>query len=138
MQELFGTELAKSQPGGEDVTVRALGVLVSREFVPACGAAITAGSCWRSSLQQFGAECGICYAYRLDGRIPDKACDNPQCLQLYHPVCLYEVCMLLAVVGGLLELSYVLLLPGLSGYVACGLVIRALILCLENARTAVR
>jgi E3 ubiquitin-protein ligase FANCL len=35
-------------------------------------------------------ECGICYSYCLEGNVPDKSCNNPQCFQLYHAVCLYE------------------------------------------------
>lgn len=36
-------------------------------------------------------DCGICYAYQLDGAIPDQVCDNPQCGQPFHQICLYEV-----------------------------------------------
>lgn len=36
-------------------------------------------------------ECGICYAYRLNDAIPDKACDDPRCSQPFHNTCLYEV-----------------------------------------------
>ena len=32
-------------------------------------------------------DCGICYAYQLDGAIPDQVCDNSQCGQSFH----YEV-----------------------------------------------
>ncbi|XP_007936206.2 E3 ubiquitin-protein ligase FANCL [Orycteropus afer afer] len=38
----------------------------------------------------FTADCGICYAYQLDGTIPDQVCDNPQCGQPFHQICLYE------------------------------------------------
>lgn len=36
-------------------------------------------------------DCGICYSYQLDGAIPDQVCDNPQCAQPFHQICLYEV-----------------------------------------------
>lgn len=36
-------------------------------------------------------DCGICYAYQLDGAIPDQVCDNSQCGQPFHQICLYEV-----------------------------------------------
>lgn len=42
-------------------------------------------------LKDFSMDCGICYAYQLDGVIPDQVCDNAQCGQSFHQVCLYEV-----------------------------------------------
>ena len=41
--------------------------------------------------QDFSMECGICYAYRLNDLIPDKACDDSRCGQPFHSLCLYEV-----------------------------------------------
>ncbi|XP_071457692.1 E3 ubiquitin-protein ligase FANCL isoform X2 [Marmota flaviventris] len=38
----------------------------------------------------FTMDCGICYAYQLDGTIPDQVCGNPQCGQPFHQICLYE------------------------------------------------
>ncbi|XP_073068978.1 E3 ubiquitin-protein ligase FANCL isoform X2 [Manis javanica] len=38
----------------------------------------------------FSMDCGICYAYQLDGAIPDQVCDNAQCGQPFHQICLYE------------------------------------------------
>uniref|UniRef100_A0A8C6CTY9 FA complementation group L n=1 Tax=Moschus moschiferus TaxID=68415 RepID=A0A8C6CTY9_MOSMO len=38
----------------------------------------------------FSMDCGICYAYQLDGAIPDQVCDNSQCGQSFHYKCLYE------------------------------------------------
>nr|XP_028688303.1 E3 ubiquitin-protein ligase FANCL isoform X4 [Macaca mulatta] len=38
----------------------------------------------------FTMDCGICYAYQLDGAIPDQVCDNSQCEQPFHQICLYE------------------------------------------------
>ncbi|KAM6179328.1 E3 ubiquitin-protein ligase FANCL isoform 2-T2 [Erethizon dorsatum] len=35
-------------------------------------------------------DCGICYAYQLDGAIPDQVCNNFQCGQPFHQICLYE------------------------------------------------
>lgn len=42
-------------------------------------------------LKDFSMDCGICYAYQLDGAIPDQVCDNSQCGQPFHQICLYEV-----------------------------------------------
>lgn len=41
--------------------------------------------------KDFTKDCGICYAYRLDGTIPDQVCDDPRCGQPFHQACLYEV-----------------------------------------------
>ncbi|KAF1513370.1 E3 ubiquitin-protein ligase FANCL, partial [Eudyptes sclateri] len=38
----------------------------------------------------FAKDCGICYAYRLDGTTPDQVCDDPRCRQPFHQACLYE------------------------------------------------
>ncbi|XP_049977657.1 E3 ubiquitin-protein ligase FANCL isoform X2 [Alexandromys fortis] len=38
----------------------------------------------------FSMDCGICYAHHLHGTIPDQVCDNPQCGQPFHQMCLYE------------------------------------------------
>nr|XP_048291348.1 E3 ubiquitin-protein ligase FANCL isoform X2 [Myodes glareolus] len=38
----------------------------------------------------FSMDCGICYAHHLNGAIPDQVCDNPQCGQPFHQMCLYE------------------------------------------------
>lgn len=40
--------------------------------------------------EDFSVECGICYAYRLEEEIPDKACDDTRCGQPFHQTCLYE------------------------------------------------
>ncbi|KAH0622875.1 hypothetical protein JD844_025674, partial [Phrynosoma platyrhinos] len=39
---------------------------------------------------EFSMDCGICYAYRLDGAIPDQVCDDSRCGQSFHQSCLYE------------------------------------------------
>ncbi|XP_075392035.1 E3 ubiquitin-protein ligase FANCL isoform X1 [Tenrec ecaudatus] len=46
----------------------------------------------RAVLEQsdFTMDCGICYAYQLDGVVPNQVCDNPQCGQPFHQICLYE------------------------------------------------
>ncbi|XP_077622615.1 E3 ubiquitin-protein ligase FANCL isoform X3 [Crocuta crocuta] len=46
----------------------------------------------RANLEKsdFSMDCGICYAYQLDGAIPDQVCDNSQCAQPFHQICLYE------------------------------------------------
>ncbi|XP_052055593.1 E3 ubiquitin-protein ligase FANCL isoform X2 [Apodemus sylvaticus] len=38
----------------------------------------------------FSMDCGICYARHLNGAIPDQVCNNPQCGQPFHQICLYE------------------------------------------------
>ncbi|XP_042547125.1 E3 ubiquitin-protein ligase FANCL [Dipodomys merriami] len=38
----------------------------------------------------FTMDCGICYAYQLDGAIPDQMCNYSQCGQPFHQICLYE------------------------------------------------
>ncbi|XP_029401085.1 E3 ubiquitin-protein ligase FANCL isoform X3 [Mus pahari] len=38
----------------------------------------------------FSMDCGICYAHHLNGAIPDQVCNNPQCGQPFHQICLYE------------------------------------------------
>nr|XP_039258662.1 E3 ubiquitin-protein ligase FANCL-like isoform X1 [Styela clava] len=35
-------------------------------------------------------QCGICYEYKLVNNIPDQACNEPRCGQLFHKVCLVE------------------------------------------------
>lgn len=35
--------------------------------------------------------CIICYSERLNGEVPSRTCDNPQCGQSFHIYCLYEV-----------------------------------------------
>lgn len=40
--------------------------------------------------QDTGLECGICYAYRLEDRVPEVACDRIECARPYHRVCLVE------------------------------------------------
>ena len=42
-------------------------------------------------LQGFCGECGVCYAYQLDGLVPDMVCENLQCNQPFHFACLLEV-----------------------------------------------
>ncbi|XP_029793271.1 E3 ubiquitin-protein ligase FANCL isoform X3 [Suricata suricatta] len=46
----------------------------------------------RTNLEKsdFSMDCGICYAYQLNGAIPDQVCDNSQCAQSFHQICLYE------------------------------------------------
>jgi E3 ubiquitin-protein ligase FANCL len=40
--------------------------------------------------QDLGLECGICYAYRLEDRVPEVACDRVECTRPYHRACLVE------------------------------------------------
>lgn len=36
-------------------------------------------------------ECGICYAFRYEGQVPDQICGHAKCQRPYHRLCLYEV-----------------------------------------------
>ncbi|KAI0220189.1 E3 ubiquitin-protein ligase FANCL [Lamellibrachia satsuma] len=40
--------------------------------------------------EDLSVECGICYAYRLAGCVPELTCDDPRCRQTFHRDCLYE------------------------------------------------
>ena len=51
-------------------------------------------------------ECGICYAYRLNDLIPDKACDDSRCGQPFHSLCLYEVNKIIIIVNYNLKIYY--------------------------------
>lgn len=35
-------------------------------------------------------ECGICYSWRLEGEVPDVACDKDECARPFHRSCLLE------------------------------------------------
>lgn len=39
---------------------------------------------------ELGLECGICYAYRLDDKVPEVACDRAECARPYHRPCIVE------------------------------------------------
>jgi len=43
-----------------------------------------------SSRDEWSVECGICYSYRLDDRLPNKTCDDTRCCQPFHDTCLFE------------------------------------------------
>ena len=45
----------------------------------------------RVSAETYQLTCCICYQERLDGQIPSRTGDNPQCGQSFHSFCLYEV-----------------------------------------------
>jgi E3 ubiquitin-protein ligase FANCL len=34
--------------------------------------------------------CSICYAYRLDDKIPDQVCDNTSCSKPFHTKCIFD------------------------------------------------
>ena len=38
----------------------------------------------------FELECAVCYAYELEGAIPDTVCDEPRCCKPFHRACLFE------------------------------------------------
>ncbi|XP_071786970.1 E3 ubiquitin-protein ligase FANCL-like isoform X2 [Asterias amurensis] len=43
-----------------------------------------------SRKEDFSEECAICLSYHLEGAIPERACDSPQCNKPFHYNCLYE------------------------------------------------
>lgn len=43
-----------------------------------------------SKREDFADECAICYAYRFNGSIPDRACENLHCAKPFHRECLFE------------------------------------------------
>lgn len=43
-----------------------------------------------SQQDDMAMECGICYSYRLDDRVPEVACDRAECARPYHRTCLVE------------------------------------------------
>ncbi|XP_065058605.1 E3 ubiquitin-protein ligase FANCL-like [Rhopilema esculentum] len=40
--------------------------------------------------EDFSMHCSICYAYRLNDEVPEVACDDSRCGQLFHSACLIE------------------------------------------------
>lgn len=44
----------------------------------------------KALIHDFSIECAVCYAYDLEGHIPDKVCDNRQCGKSFHRACIYE------------------------------------------------
>jgi E3 ubiquitin-protein ligase FANCL len=40
--------------------------------------------------EEMSEKCSICYAYRLEMKVPDKVCDNPKCCRPFHSQCLSE------------------------------------------------
>ena len=44
----------------------------------------------KARAEEFATECGVCYAYDLEGEIPDRVCDEPRCGRAFHHGCLYE------------------------------------------------
>ena len=47
---------------------------------------------------EFEVMCCICYSTRLEGQVPSRTCDNPQCGQSFHTYCLYEVNIILKII----------------------------------------
>jgi len=43
-----------------------------------------------SNREEWGVECGICYTYKLEDRLPNKTCDDTRCCQPFHDNCLFE------------------------------------------------
>lgn len=46
---------------------------------------------WLVTVQGFCGDCGICYAYQLQGVVVDMVCNNRHCNQPFHFDCLLEV-----------------------------------------------
>nr|SVE93325.1 EOG090X0G12 [Moina brachiata] len=44
----------------------------------------------KDDVDNYDLTCCICYTERLNGEVPSKTCDNPQCGQSFHNYCLYE------------------------------------------------
>ena len=44
----------------------------------------------QAQTEELNVECGICYTYRLEDRVPDVACDLEKCAKPYHKECLAE------------------------------------------------
>ncbi|KAL9658606.1 hypothetical protein ABK040_006143 [Willaertia magna] len=40
--------------------------------------------------EDYNEDCGICYSYRMNLKVPDKICDNEKCSKCYHTECLIE------------------------------------------------
>lgn len=40
--------------------------------------------------EEFSMECGICYVYRLEDKIPEACCENAKCGKPFHRTCLFE------------------------------------------------
>lgn len=43
-----------------------------------------------SKKEDFSADCGICYSYRLGMEIPEEVCNDSRCAQPFHQTCLIE------------------------------------------------
>lgn len=43
-----------------------------------------------SKKEDFSADCGICYSYRLGTEIPEEVCNDSRCAQPFHQTCLIE------------------------------------------------
>ncbi|XP_062591771.1 E3 ubiquitin-protein ligase FANCL-like [Saccostrea cucullata] len=43
-----------------------------------------------SKKEDFSADCGICYSYRLGTEIPEEVCNDSRCGQPFHQTCLIE------------------------------------------------
>lgn len=44
----------------------------------------------KDEMSEITMDCGICYCYKLDEKIPDKVCDNNKCGMPFHTQCLVE------------------------------------------------
>ncbi|KAF0971671.1 hypothetical protein FDP41_009894 [Naegleria fowleri] len=39
---------------------------------------------------EYSENCGVCYSYRMNMKVPDKVCDNEKCSMPFHTECLIE------------------------------------------------
>nr|SVE75456.1 EOG090X0G12 [Daphnia dolichocephala] len=46
--------------------------------------------CIAMGTENYEVTCCICYSERLNGEVPSRTCDNPNCGQSFHIYCLYE------------------------------------------------
>ncbi|KAG2375094.1 hypothetical protein C9374_010098 [Naegleria lovaniensis] len=40
--------------------------------------------------EEYSENCGVCYSYRMNMKVPDKVCDNEKCGMPFHTECLVE------------------------------------------------
>eukprot|EP00041_Stephanoeca_diplocostata_P011740 m.194357 g.194357 ORF g.194357 m.194357 type:complete len:426 (+) comp18647_c0_seq3:176-1453(+) len=78
LKDKFSRNASKWNP--EDTVKHNLEMVLEREFIAKTSAEAV----------DFTMECGICYAYDLDGAIPEKVCEDRRCARSFHESCLFE------------------------------------------------
>lgn len=43
-----------------------------------------------SEVEDLDTDCCICYCHRLEGKLPEKVCENVRCTKMFHTDCLFE------------------------------------------------